>query len=559
MRKVIFCTNLPSPYRVDFFNELGKYCDLTVLYERHNSAERNAAWKGTDAKNFKEVYLALQLVGVDRSKGSALKNYIKDHESEFLIFTNYVSPATMQAIVWFRLHGRQYYIEYDGGFNKKDTLLKSVLKKFLLKGAIGHLTTADEHIRYLKSLGIADARIYKYPFTSISEQDIVDANVLTFDGRTYFKRKLGIKETKVVLSVGLFLHEEKYTDDYGVLMHFAESLDSSVGIYVVVEHAQNLPLDCNKVSVGNIHFIVAEGNNNLSEFYAAADLFTILSCGEGCGQVLNEAMAYGLPIISSNQCIAGTELVDNGENGYILDLEDFNAMKKCFTELIHDDVRLSSLGKCSYIKTVCNFSQMAEIHNPFSLAARKSIKEFAKYVLNISEDKVIISVGRFIYKKGFDVLLKAAKFMQKDTGIYIIGGEPTDDYIQMKRMHCLENVHFIGFKTKSELSLYYQAADCVAFPTREDIWGLITNEALAFGVPVVATDRCVSALEMIKNGKNGYIVSVGDDSALAHKIQSALLLGAYTDCISTAMKFTIENMAKAHMEIFENKKDRKVF
>ena len=117
-------------------------------------------------------------------------------------------------------------------------------------------------------------------------------------------------------------------------------------------------------------------------------------------------------------------------------------------------------------------------------------------------------------------------------------------------MHCLENVHFIGFKTKSELSLYYQAADCVAFPTREDIWGLITNEALAFGVPVVATDRCVSALEMIKNGKNGYIVSVGDDSALAHKIQSALLLGAYTDC---------ENMAKAHMEIFENKKDRKVF
>lgn len=82
MKKVIFCTNLPSPYRVDFFNEFGKYCDLTVLYERHSSSERNAAWKGTGAENFKEVYLDLQLVGVDRSKGPALKNYIKEHLSD---------------------------------------------------------------------------------------------------------------------------------------------------------------------------------------------------------------------------------------------------------------------------------------------------------------------------------------------------------------------------------------------------------------------------------------------------------------------------------------------
>jgi hypothetical protein len=41
---------------------------------------------------------------------------------------------------------------------------------------------------------------------------------------------------------------------------------------------------------------VAEGNNNLSEFYAAADLFTILSCGEGCGQVLNEAEGTNLKL-----------------------------------------------------------------------------------------------------------------------------------------------------------------------------------------------------------------------------------------------------------------------
>lgn len=42
--KILFITNLPSPYRVDFFNELGKKIDLTVCYERESSSERDAKW-----------------------------------------------------------------------------------------------------------------------------------------------------------------------------------------------------------------------------------------------------------------------------------------------------------------------------------------------------------------------------------------------------------------------------------------------------------------------------------------------------------------------------------
>ena len=38
--RVLFMVNIPSPYRVDFFDELGKLCDLTVLYERKNASDR---------------------------------------------------------------------------------------------------------------------------------------------------------------------------------------------------------------------------------------------------------------------------------------------------------------------------------------------------------------------------------------------------------------------------------------------------------------------------------------------------------------------------------------
>ena len=148
--KVIFATNIPSPYRVDFFNELGKYCELTVLYERKKSTERDDKWVAEQAKSFNEIYLNLEPVGADRSKGNALKDYIKKAKFDILILTNYVSPATMCAIIYCKTHKIPYYIEYDGGFDKKDGWIKRQLKKYLLCSAKGHLTTSDIHINYLK-------------------------------------------------------------------------------------------------------------------------------------------------------------------------------------------------------------------------------------------------------------------------------------------------------------------------------------------------------------------------------------------------------------------------
>ena len=157
--KVLFCTNLPSPYRVDFFNELGKLCDLTVCYERKSSSERNSKWISKSSGTYTEEFLNLQPVGTDKSKGSALRKYVKTHRFDLFIFTNYVSEACMEAIVYCKLHHIPYCIEYDGGFNKTDPLPKKLLKQFLLKKAKAHLTTCDIHIEYLESMGLLAAHV----------------------------------------------------------------------------------------------------------------------------------------------------------------------------------------------------------------------------------------------------------------------------------------------------------------------------------------------------------------------------------------------------------------
>ncbi len=180
-------------------------------------------------------------------------------------------------------------------------------------------------------------------------------------------------------------------------------------------------------------------------------------------------------------------------------------------------------------------------------------KQALRQELGLQDGKIILSIGQFIHRKGFDVLLKAAASLRQDAHIYIVGGEPTGEYLDMCKDLALTNVHFLGFMKKDKLVKYYQAADLFVLPTREDIWGLVINEAMAFGLPVITTDRCVAGLELVEEGVTGYIVPVGDAACLAQRI-NALLSSDYEAMGAAALEkirpYTIENMAKVHVEIF---------
>ena len=56
MKKILYITNIEVPYRVKFFNELAKYCDLTVLYERSKSSNRDGSWSSSEKINYKALY-----------------------------------------------------------------------------------------------------------------------------------------------------------------------------------------------------------------------------------------------------------------------------------------------------------------------------------------------------------------------------------------------------------------------------------------------------------------------------------------------------------------------
>ena len=131
-------------------------------------------------------------------------------------------------------------------------------------------------------------------------------------------------------------------------------------------------------------------------------------------------------------------------------------------------------------------------------------------------------MGRIIPSKAYDVLLAALRDIPEDVGVYIISGQATPDLQALVDQYQIKNVHFVDFMPKQRLWKYYRMADFLALPTRIDTWGLFVNEAMANGLPVITTDRCVAGLELIEDYENGFIVKVNDVLDLQNKIHLLL-------------------------------------
>ena len=90
-------------------------------------------------------------------------------------------------------------------------------------------------------------------------------------------------------------------------------------------------------------------------------------------------------------------------------------------------------------------------------------------------------------------------------------------------------------------------------PTREDIWGLVINEAMGYGLPIITTNKCVAGVELLTSD---CIIEPEQENSLATKICRLLDNDLERDKLSKrnyqkSIEYTIENMAKAHKEILD--------
>ncbi len=129
---ILFLTNIPSPYRVNFFNELGKLCDLTVLFEKAASSERHQSWQEYQFESFNGIILRGKTTSMDKAFYPHVIKYLSKNEYDRIFVTNPATPTGITGIEYMKFMDIPFILESEGGFSKPGGGIKERFKKHSL-------------------------------------------------------------------------------------------------------------------------------------------------------------------------------------------------------------------------------------------------------------------------------------------------------------------------------------------------------------------------------------------------------------------------------------------
>jgi glycosyltransferase involved in cell wall biosynthesis len=136
---------------------------------------------------------------------------------------------------------------------------------------------------------------------------------------------------------------------------------------------------------------------------------------------------------------------------------------------------------------------------------------------------VVLHAGQFIERKGLGALLNAASTLQQEGcefSLLLVGSGRAKPALEQRVAALgLKNVHFRPAQTPDKMPSVYRSADVLVFPTLEDVWGLVANEAILAGVPVLCSKYAGCAPELFAPRN---IFSPGDPNEFAQKLREAI-------------------------------------
>lgn len=358
MKKVLYVTNLPAPYKIAFFEELSKKINLTVAYERKKASNRNNEWKSDIKRNYKEIYLHGKTIGAEWSLSIEIIQVLKKNHYDIVLMNGYSSPTAMIAIFYMRIFHIKYVVVCDGMLPASDNKIKKWLKKYFISGAYFCMSSGDITKQQLIKYGADEQKIYWYPFSSVSLKEVVD----DIYNKEIYKEKVECKSSKMVLFVGQIIYRKGIDT---LIEAFKKMNNSDVQLYIVGGEKNEF----NKITQSNIRFVEFKKKEDLIKYYQAADLFVLPTREDIWGLVINEALSKGVPVLTTNCCGAGMEILKENKGGKIIMPDDPDALASSMSEMLADNVLIK-------------LKQEA-----FTVAKKYTIENMAKYIWDVI-DKV---------------------------------------------------------------------------------------------------------------------------------------------------------------------------
>lgn len=303
MKNVLYISNIEVPYRTKFFNKLSKECNLTVLYEREKSSNRDEKWSSNLKSNYNKIFLNGIKIKNEYSFNPLILKYVFSKKYDDIILGCYNSPSQMFVILILKLLKKKYLLNIDGEYFIEGKSLKAKIKRFFIKGATNYLVAGEESAKSIKKI-VKTEKVFTYYFSSLSQKQINENN-----------KNKNVNRNEMILVVGQYF-------DY-------KGLDIALEVAKMNPNLQYKFIGSGKRSdllkqrsfemniQNNVIIIPFLQEEELYNEYQSCKLLLLPSRNECWGLVINEAASFGTPIISTCGSGAAVEFIKEKYPQYI--------------------------------------------------------------------------------------------------------------------------------------------------------------------------------------------------------------------------------------------------
>jgi glycosyltransferase involved in cell wall biosynthesis len=353
-RKLVILSEIIAPYRVPVFNALALHenIDLQVMFlaETDPGLRQWRVYKEDIRFRYQVLPSWRRRLGrhnllLNRGLGAALRKAAPDA----ILCGGYNYVASWQSLFWAHRHRVPFSLWVES--TTRDLRSSSRLIKFL-KAEFMHQSAAfvvpgKASFEYVMSYGAPEETIFTAPNAVDTKFFAERAEAVRGDAATQ-RRRLGLP-SRFFLFVGRLVHDKGVFELLQAYAALAPALRAEIGLVLVGDGPARLELEgrAQAVAPGAVLFPGFTHREELATYYALADLFVFPTHTDTWGLVVNEAMACGLPVISTAVAGCVPDLVDDGWNGCVIAAKDARRLACVMAELGENAELRSRMGQHS--------------------------------------------------------------------------------------------------------------------------------------------------------------------------------------------------------------------
>ncbi|MGI6644629.1 MAG: glycosyltransferase [Bacilli bacterium] len=312
--RVFIVFNHPAPYKVLFFNELGKHVDLHVIFERGKASDRNVLFYDQKPLNFTTHEIKGINLGKENHLSGGVVKHLKENEYDLIIINGYSTLTEMKTLKYLKKHKIPYAFYVNGGQVRKETRLKYKIKRRLISGAMAYFSSGEETNNYLMHYGAPKELIYNYPYSTISDKQISSRKKTNKEKRDFWSKK-GINAEKVFICLTSFI---KRKNNELLLEEWRDQPSENHLVLVGDGKLKNkYKKYIKKHNLTNVHLFPFVTQHEGLELLSYADYGVYVSNYDIYGHVINESLSQGLSIIASDNMNATKQLINDDVNALV--------------------------------------------------------------------------------------------------------------------------------------------------------------------------------------------------------------------------------------------------